>query len=89
MNRHEAYRLLASTLEEYRALPVAELAALVGDRRSERAATCSGEEFILDVSVTRAAGPGVGIRVHAAVASPSSFRLERVKDEILVVEEAV
>lgn len=89
MNRHEAYRLLASTLEEYRALPVAELAALVGNRRSERAASSSGEEFILDVSVMRAGEPGDGIRVHAAVDSPSSFRLERVEDEILVAEEAV
>jgi len=89
MNRHEAYRLLASALEGYRTLPFGDLSRLVGDHRSERAFSPAGEEFILEVSVSWANEPPDGIRVHATVDSPSSFRMERVEGDILVSGEAV
>jgi hypothetical protein len=52
VNRHEACRVLSTVLDRHRSRPFEELAALVGDRSTERVSGEGGGEFILEVAVS-------------------------------------
>ena len=83
MDRHEAYKLLAATLERYRQRPFAELRELVGRRSSERVRTETGDEFLLEISVQTVERRGDQLRVSASADSPGLY-LERIEESILI-----
>ncbi len=86
MNRHEAYGALSRRLEEYRALPFAELQSLVGRQQRESARVESGEEIDLDILIAWVAEPHQ-VLVRGIANSRSSFRLERLEEEITISRE--
>jgi hypothetical protein len=65
-----------------------ELRSLIGRPHSERLHAESGEEFLIEVVVTVADSPAGGFRISATADSPSTFRLERLEESILVAGES-
>jgi len=82
VDRHDAYRLLSEVLESFRTRPFDEVASLVGTRTSERVFGPSGQEILIDVVVERVGANEV--RVVATADSPSTFRLERMEEAIII-----
>lgn len=86
MDRHEAYQQVMEILAQYEELPFPELVSLVGQRRSERVRTDSGEEFLIDVRVIWANQEARRLKVIASADSPSTFRLQRLEERVFVSE---
>ena len=87
MDRHEAYNLLATVLARFESLPFEELAARVGESTSERLRCESGNEFLVDVEVNWAGEYRErGVCITASADSPSTFRMERLEERIVITE---
>lgn len=84
MDRHAAYQIASEQLTRYREMAVADLTALVGTRSCERVARADAGEFIVEIEVKWADERREQIRVTAIVDSPSTFRLERIEESVLV-----
>jgi len=84
MQRAHAYSALASELEKWRTIPPAELVALVGAPPVQVAVRHGDEEIEIEVAVAWEGFKKRAVRVEGTANGPSSWRLERMKESIVV-----
>jgi len=87
MNRGDAYKLLADELAEYRLMGYARLTLLIGQPMAIRQTLFGNEQITIETRVLWLDSKHRLIRVVAEALSPNCFRLERLK-EVLIVSPA-
>ena len=84
MHRADAYALLSQELARYRELGYDHLTTIVGSPPVTRTVTTGGEAITLEIRLERNDPNGRDIRIRATAYGPSTWRLERLDEELVV-----
>ena len=87
MNRGDAYKLLATRLEELRGDGYDVLVKRVGRPATEETVRLNGEDVVVDIAVFWADRKRRTLRVCATASGPSTWMMERL-DESFVIRPA-
>ena len=84
MNRGDAYKLLATRLEELRGEGYDALLARVGQPAASETVRVSGEDVVVDVAVVWADEQRRTLRVRATASGPSTWMMERLDESFVI-----
>lgn len=84
MHRADVTPKLWEELDRLRALPKGELLALVNSPASERFVTIANEEITIETTVTWADASRAVLRIDAIANGPSTWKLERCQESLLI-----
>jgi hypothetical protein len=85
MDQMRAYAELAADLDRYRQLPYGELARRVDGPSVERSVDCLEGPLTIEVRFRWAGSEGSAVQISASAYGPSSWKLERL-DEVVIVK---